>query len=111
MKFTIDKIIPIKEAFDKINLFKYNNEGNGYRLLHIKLLETYKKQGYTKYQWVTKGDDQVRPTHKFLNGKVYEIEAALQPNSSIPFPGNIRINGKIAPREIYGCRCSIRPLK
>lgn len=53
--------------------------------------------GNDKYKWVTKGDSQVRPDHKTLDGTIQYW--------STPPVTNKKTGDKNAPGEDWGCRC------
>ena len=56
-------------------------------------LATFKAAKVTKIKWVTCGDGRVRPTHKALNGRVFDISN---------LPGEI---------DDYNCRCGLVPVE
>lgn len=56
-------------------------------------LSTFKGAGVTKVKWMTANDQRVRPTHKALNGKIFDVDS---------LPDEV---------DDYNCRCGLIPVE
>ena len=72
-------------------------------------------KGYTQKQWKGLDDGRERKTHIVLNDKIIPIKKYYQVgNARMLFPKDISSHmstGAMYPREVIGCRCSIRYLR
>lgn len=62
----------------------------------------FTSEGVTRYKWVTRGDNKVRPLHQELNGKICFYNDPPIIDAKTGQRGN--------PGEIYNCRCFDRPM-
>jgi SPP1 gp7 family putative phage head morphogenesis protein len=63
-------------------------------------LKKWKLMGFEEYEWLTVGDEKVRPEHRKKNHRVYKIEDALRGKTI--FPG-----GSLDPtKKNINCRCT-----
>ena len=70
----------------------------------MKLLKWH-NMGFEEFQWMTSGDEKVRPEHKRMNGRVLKIKDALE--GKVPYPGHWSVNGKESAGQSINCRCFV----
>lgn len=69
------------------------------------------KQGYTRKQWITERDNKVRITHKEVDGKIVNISDYFSVGDSFLLYPHDQVSelGRLSnPKEIVGCRCSVK---
>jgi SPP1 gp7 family putative phage head morphogenesis protein len=100
-----------QEITDKYDKSKSKENPQDYRIdrivrtemnsnMNLMKLQKWKMYGFTKYQWITVGDERVRAEHRGRNNRVYDIDAAI--DGTDIFPG-----GSLNPeKKNINCRCT-----